>query len=102
LGKSFYPLPIYFDVEFGYNLRSASQTFTFNEVYGTGNSHKPGTLDGLLRHPVLFSPEVAVHGELGLTLVRWHYADRLQLVINVDYRGTTSRSPGGPSDFELF
>jgi hypothetical protein len=80
LAKAFDRVPIWINFEFGFTLR------------GTAELNPP--MPGAPRPLVKYAPEVAIHGEVGGSLVRWKGADRLLLIAALDYRTSTTRDTG--------
>lgn len=80
LSKSFDRVPIYLDFETGLMLR------------GSGRVYDPFSTAPDSTSLVNFSPQVTVHAEVGGTLIRWKKVDRLMLVVNVDFVGSTRKS----------
>jgi hypothetical protein len=80
ISKSFKRVPIWFDVEMGFVLR------------GAGHLYNP--LSSAADHTSLvnFAPQISLHGEIGVVLLRWLQSDRLLLVAGVDYLGSTTKS----------
>jgi hypothetical protein len=80
MSKAFRRLPIYLDFEMGILLRGSGRVY---DPLSTASDHTS---------LVNFAPQLTLHGEVGGTLVRWRGADRLLLVVGLDYVGSTSRT----------
>jgi hypothetical protein len=73
--KSFDRVPIYIDFEFAFTMRGHTVLSNKLSLQADGSATN-------------YSPEVAMHGEIGGTLVRWKY-DRVVLSVMADYRAST-------------
>ena len=72
--KQLTQIPIYFDFEFGFTFRGHANF--------TSPINGPTSVD--------YAPEMAIHGEVGGTVVRWKGMDRLLLVLSADWRQSTT------------
>jgi hypothetical protein len=88
LSKALTQVPIYFDLEVGYMFRGSTSIF---DPHQTPNPDSPYNAE------IHYAQEVAVHGEVGGTILRWKNVDRLVLTGYVDYRTSVKRPEA--SDF---
>jgi hypothetical protein len=80
VSKSFERVPLWFDVEMGFVLR--------------GGAYVYNALSSAADHTALvnYAPQISLHGELGVVVLKWKQAERLLLIASVDYLGSTTRS----------
>lgn len=80
VSKAFERVPLWFDVEMGFILHTGA--YVYNPLSSAAD------------HTALvnYAPQISLHGELGVVILKWRQAERLLLIASVDYLGSTTKS----------
>jgi hypothetical protein len=90
VSKSFERVPLWFDAEMGFILRTGA--YVYNPLSSAAD------------HTALvnYAPQISIHGEIGVVILKWKQAERLLLIASVDYLGSTTKSAMSELNLALY